>query len=188
MPIDIQPDPTLGILRARYSGELDLKARIEHGERLMQEAARTGLWRWLLDFRLAQARSASADDAVRMASHFEPRMPAALRMAYLLRYDHQLDPTVEERMRTFGRRVERFHHPDAAIAWLIAPDIDPASGDVPQRPVTDDASDTIGAPGDAFVAALDQLAADLAAAGLAPAKVQSIVARMAAALRAPRPS
>ena len=45
MSIDIQADPVLGILRARYTGELDLNARIRHGEQLMQEATRTGLWR-----------------------------------------------------------------------------------------------------------------------------------------------
>lgn len=207
MPFEIKHDRAAGILHARYGGVVDMAQRIALARRVLAEAERTGSYRWLLDFRDAQSLVAEEADVARMADEFSPQLPAGTRMAYLLRYDHQLNAALEDSMRSRGVPVERFHDADAAIAWLQATgdgvegddgrDVEPGPGQAPAPAATDDpqvdlrhALRLVGeiveanAPvsPDQF-AALGELVQALLEAGLDDAAIRRVCGRMAHAMR-----
>src|SRR5690606_13200886 len=120
MAFEIVVDSVAGILRARYTGEVGLDERVSFARRLLHEAERTGIRRWLLDFRGAQARVGRPDDVERMADELALRIPLDARIAYLMTHLHQVDDEVGALLRSAGIEVERFTDPGRAITWLRA--------------------------------------------------------------------
>ena len=118
MAFEIVFDPVARVLRARYSGEVTLEERLGLARRILQDAERTGVYRLLLDFRDAQSRGADPQEVGRVADELSARLPGDARIAYLLRYDHQLDDSLEVAVRSRGVRIERFLDMTAAVAWL----------------------------------------------------------------------
>ena len=103
MAFEIVVDSVAGILRARYTGEVGLDERVSFARRLLHEAERTGIQRWLLDFRGAQARVGMPDDVVRMVDEFALRIPLDARIAYLMTHLHQVDDEVGVLLRSSSK-------------------------------------------------------------------------------------
>lgn len=193
MPFEIVVDTDARILRARYTGEVGMDDRRRFARQVMEKAQRSGIYRWLLDFRQAQVRSADPDDIVRMADEFSPRLPPGVRMAYLVMYHHQLDDSLEGLMRDRGVQVERFHDRETAVGWLQDDD----AGGPAAPPATTMlsralrlAAEAIGPAArvspDQFVA-MGELVHELLASGLDDATVMRIARRMVAAMDASAP-
>ena len=190
MPLEIVVDNFARIVRARYTGELDIGERISLARRVLEEARRTGIFRWLLDFREAQALVGEQAQVTRMADEFTPQLPDDTRMAYLLNYDHQLDGSLESLVRGRGVHVERFRDLGQAIAWLRAePAQSPgaASGNDLHRALRVAAESTGSAPllPEQF-AAIGELVHDLLATRMDETKVRQVAGRVSAAMRLPR--
>ncbi|HEU4813723.1 MAG TPA: hypothetical protein VFS99_05795 [Xanthomonadaceae bacterium] len=194
MPFEIVVDEVAGIVRTRYSGEISLDERMAVACQMLVEAERIGAYRLLMDFRDAQSLSGDPESCKLIADHCTPRLPPDARLAYLLRYDHQLDGSLEALVRSRGVRAERFNDANAAMAWLQAPDqvdfdaIAEADTTVPTNlhrafQVVGEVID-FGTPvsPDQF-AAIGELVHELLATGMDEAAVRGIAGRMAVAIQ-----
>lgn len=180
MPLEIVVDTVARILRARYSGEVGMADRQAFARQVLEKAQRTGIYRWLLDFRQAQSRGADPTDVKDMADEFTPQFPPGVRMAYLLRYDHQLDDALESVVRSRGVQVERFHDLDEAVAWLQAP----MASNRALR-LVDEAIDPAARLSPDQFAAIGELIDALLAEGVDEATVAQLGRRMSAVMNAP---
>ena len=196
MPCEIEVDKVAGIVHARFSGEVGLDERLAIARKVLDEAARIGIYRLLLDFRDAQSLGSNPQSCKVIADHCTPRLPPDARLAYLLTYDHQLDGTLEALMRARGVLAERFGDIGAAMAWLQAPErvaID-AIGDVDvEAAAPSDLQRAFQVVGEVIdfgtpvspeqFAAIGGLVHELLAKGMEEATVRGIASRMAAAMQ-----
>lgn len=119
MPYDYLVDQERQILWVRYSGTVTAGERLAAAEHILSQPGHRELRRVLLDYR--RATSLSMDDASStaladsLAAHFGER---GARVAWLVTYDHQLDPVVEGKSQARGITSERFRDLDGAVAWL----------------------------------------------------------------------
>lgn len=184
MPFEIAIDSAARVLRARYTGEVGLDERASSALRVLQEAERTGIYRWLLDFRGAHARVGKSVDVMRMWSEFASKLPPDARLAYLMTYDHQVDDAVGAVIRSGGVEVERFTNPGGAVAWLLSahsPQVEATPADTDPdgayRLVADAIDPAIQLSPSQF-AALGELAQELLARGSGDAVTQRLVGRL----------
>ena len=191
MPFEIVVDAVARILRARYSGEVSLVERAALARRILHEAERTGIYRLLLDFRDAQARGADPAEVGRVADELTSRLSPDARLAYLLRYDHQLDDSLEVAARSRGVRLERFVDMAAAVAWLQADDQSPAA-EASGGPDLDrafqlaaEAVDPAARLSPEQLSVLGELVHELLATGMDEANVLRLARRMSAAMHQP---
>jgi len=197
MPCDIQVDPVARVVHARYRGEVTLKQRHEMAGQVLARAEAGGFDRVLLDFRAAQSLESDPDATRRIADTYAPRIGPDMRLAYLVRYDYQVDPSVEALGRERGVRVERFNDLDAAMAWLQERDTPvatpeatgaaaapPAPGAADIRRTMRLAAEIAGAPlSPEQFAALGGLVHDLLAAGIPEDRVREMAGRLSEAMR-----
>ena len=119
MPYDFVVDEQRKMLWVRYSGTVPVGERRAAAEHILSQPANRDLRRILLDYR--RATSVSMDEAAStaladyLAGHFGER---GARIAWLVTYDHQLDPLVEKRSQERGITSARFQDLDKAVAWL----------------------------------------------------------------------
>lgn len=187
MSFEIVVDTAAHILRARYTGEFGMRDRVVMARQVLETAQRTGIYRWLLDFRQAQSRGADPAEVKDMADEFTPQFPPGVRMAYLLMYDHQLDESLEAVVRSRGVQAERFHGLDAAIAWLQAGDPEPveapeSAGSKRAFRLADEAIDPAARLSPEQFAAIGELIDALLAKGVDDATVAQLARRMSAAM------
>ena len=193
MAFEIVVDSVAGILRARYTGEVGLAERVSFARRLLNEAERTGIQRWLLDFRGAQARAGRPDDVGRMVDEFALRIPLDARIAYLMTHLHQVDDEVGVLLRSAGIEVERFTDPGKAVAWLQS-DSPPRTVEARADPDPNHAYRLVADAIDPRVqlsppqfAALGELAQDLLARGIDDGVIRQIVGRLSGNMGSGRP-
>jgi hypothetical protein len=120
MPYDYVVDQERQMLWVRYSGTVAADERRAAAEHILSQPGNRELRRVLLDYR--RATSLIMDDAAStaladyLAAHFGDR---GARVAWLVTYDHQLDPVVEGKSQARGITSERFRDLDDAVAWLL---------------------------------------------------------------------
>ena len=119
MPYDFVIDDERKIIRVRYSGVVTLAERLNAAMHVLEEVASPEMRRIVLDYRPATSLTADEASASGLA-HYVIGMLAArqARIAWLVNYDHQLDPLVEGKLREGGIATARFRNPEAALAWL----------------------------------------------------------------------
>lgn len=119
MPYDYVVDEPRRMLWVRYFGTVTAAERHAAAEHVLPQPEVRDLRRVLLDYR--RATSLSMDEAAStaladyLAAHFGER---GARVAWLVTYDHQLDPMVEGKSEERGIASERFRDFDEAVAWL----------------------------------------------------------------------
>jgi hypothetical protein len=119
MPYDFVIDQDRGILRVRYSGVVTLEERRSAAEHILGHVASPDMRRILLDYRPATSLAADEASATALADYLTGMLAARnTRVAWLVNYDHQLDPLVEGKLRERGIATARFRDQDEAIGWL----------------------------------------------------------------------
>lgn len=130
MPYEFVVDQERQLLWVRYSGAVTLAERQAAAQHLLGEATGPDIRRFLLDYR--RATSFLTDEAAdrQLAEYLVAQLAerAGSRVAWLVNYDHQLDPGVEEKTRSGGLTNARFRDLEEALAWLQQRDNDIASG------------------------------------------------------------
>ena len=119
MPYDFVIDQERQLIRVRYSGVVTLEERRAGAQHVLGEAAGPDMRRILLDYRPATslARDEAAADA--LVDYLVRTLgERRARIAWLVNYDHQLDPLVEGKLREGGIATARFRDPDAALAAM----------------------------------------------------------------------
>lgn len=144
MPYDFVIDDERKIIRVRYSGVVTVEERQAAARHVLGEVATPDMRRILLDYRPATSLATDEASGSALAGYLIGMLAARqARVAWLVNYDHQLDPLVEGKMRERGIATARFRDPDAALAWLQkedsvaakpAPDTPPPAPPKPQRP------------------------------------------------------
>lgn len=196
MPFRIVVDTSARIVRVRYRGDVSPDDRLVFAEQVMDEADRAGMHRLLLDFRDAQSLGGRDEDFRWVAEVCAARFPPHARLAYVVRYEHQLNERLEALIRARGVQVGRFLDVAKAIAWLQAATlaaVDPAPAAAPARtdPVRAyrlavEAAEPASAVSAVQFAAIADLVQVLLAKGLDEATIQQIAGRMASVMRASR--
>lgn len=194
MPCEIVVEEVDRLIHVRYSGEVTLEERLAIARKVLDDVERTGIHGLLLDFRDAQSLGKDPADCTRMADHCTPRLPQDARLAYLLRYDHQLDESLETLMRSRGVQVERFHDAATATAWLQgAEPADPVGAGAPPQPELHRAFRLVGEVVDPATpvspdqfAAIGELVQELLAQGVDEPTVRQLAGRMWSVMR-PQP-
>lgn len=201
MAHEIIVDTDARVLRVRYMGQIGLDERRRIADEALDTAGAAGLHRILLDFRDAHALATDALAADRMVARLAPRIACA-RVAYLVKYDHQVSDVLEELARQRGIAVARFHDLGDAMEWLGGTGPDPETGDA-ASPATHDAPATRAlARGDSDVlrlvtrvldpevpvppatyTAIGQLVQELLDAGVPEPEVLKAAMRMSAAIQ-----
>ncbi|MDG6347774.1 hypothetical protein QAA18_03305 [Luteimonas sp. 8-5] len=197
-----------GILRVRYSGQIGIEERRIVAERVFGSRAYDHISRFLLDYRLATHLASDPETARKTAHYLAERLRGRnARVAWLVTYDHQLAPEVEELAREFGLANRRFREYLPAIAWLQRTDTDDGA-EAAEPEVMGLPSATLSPPRRALIlameacapfpqlpplqfAALARILQELLDEGLDEARVQSLAARMVEmvyGLPAPRPA
>jgi hypothetical protein len=123
MSYDFVFDRERQILWVRYAGMVTVADRQAAAQHILGEATGPEVRRVLLDYR--RANSAPTDEAsgATLAEYLGEQLGArGARIAWLVNYDHQLDPVVESKTRQHGVANERFRDLDEAVAWLTRPD------------------------------------------------------------------
>jgi hypothetical protein len=131
MAYEFTVDQDRKLLIVRYSGAVTVAERQAAAEHVLGEATSPDLRRVLLDYR--RATSFATDVASnRKRALYRPGMLGGrrARVAWLVTYDHQLDPTVERLLHDQGVPNHRFRDQDAAMRWLLEPDAE-AQSDAP---------------------------------------------------------
>ena len=193
MPCELVVDDVAGILHARYSGEVTLDHRLDISLQVVDRLERERIHRVLLDFRSAQSFGNDPDGCRRIVEACLPRLDPRVRLAYLLNYDHQVDPSVESLVRQLGINARRFQDRERAMAWLAEPDAPVPAGaegtDTDVSPVARSirlVAEVVGPEAatnpDQF-AALGELVHDLLATGMDEAKVRQVAGRLSEAMR-----
>lgn len=200
-----------GILRVRYSGQIGIEERRIVAERVFGSPEYDNVSRFMLDYRLGTHLATDIETARKTARYLAERLRGRnARVAWLVNYDHQLAPEVEQLAREFGVVNRRFREYLPAVAWLQRSDdddgTDPTATTEPE--VMGLPSATISPPRRALVlameacapfpslpplqfAALARIVQELLDEGLDEARVKSLAARMVEmvyGLPAPRPA
>lgn len=125
MPYELVIDKERQLLWARYSGVVTVGERRAVAEAAVGDGADHGMRRFLLDFRRASTSSTDAASAEAVAEYLAGAVTGKrVRAAWLVNYDHQLDPAIERKAQDVGIEIRRFRDFDAAVAWLQRPDAD----------------------------------------------------------------
>ena len=124
MPYDFVVDQERQLLWVRYSGTVTVAERQEAARHLLGEATGPDIRRFLLDYRRATSFITDEAAGAQLADYLVAQLAerAGSRAAWLVNYDHQLDPGVEERIREGGVGIARFRDLEDAIAWLLRED------------------------------------------------------------------
>ena len=134
MPYDFVIDQERKLIRVRYSAVVTLDERRAAAQHILGEVASPDMRRLLLDYRPATslARDEAAADA--LVDYLVGTLGGRrARIAWVVNYDHQLDPLVEGKLRDGGVATARFRDPDAALAWLQQDDA-PTAAEPPTAP------------------------------------------------------
>lgn len=196
------------VLWVNYAGVVTLEQRRQRFRETVERALETDCFRVLADFRRAHALEhdpgISTEIAALIAQHVAGR---DVRIAWLVRYDHQLDDQVERSIAALGVATGRFQDRDRALAWLQHDGEPPAPVEhaPASRPTRTPATATRGkraAPkqdavalvsrlagtkvrlSGAQYAALIQLVEGLAAAGMDEERIEPLARRMLEAMDA----
>lgn len=186
-------DAPVAVLWVRYSGVVTLEQRRLMFQEALKRALAADCFRVLVDFRAAHAlqhdERASNEIASSVAGHVTGR---DVRIAWLVRYDHQLDDLVERNIARLGVATARFQDHDKALAWLRAPKAAPVD-DAALRPAPrkqaaakkHDAVELVARLAGARArlsgaqyAAVVRLVEDLEASGLDEARIKPLAKRM----------
>jgi hypothetical protein len=123
MPYDYSVDKERNFLWVRYSGVVTIAERRAAAEHVLGEVTGPARQRVLLDYRRANSLSIDEATSTALADYLATVLDAGgVRIAWLVNYDHQLDPVVESKSRDHGIASERFHDFERAVAWLTTPD------------------------------------------------------------------
>jgi hypothetical protein len=132
MPYDYVVDQERKILWVRYSGAVTADERRAAAEYVLGEATGPEMRRILLDYRRATSLGMDEASSTHLARYLAGQLGArGARVAWLVKYDHQLDTTVEHKARELGVDNQRFQDFDEAVAWLQQPDEAPAEATTP---------------------------------------------------------
>ena len=119
MPYDIVVDQQRQLVWVRYSGTVTAGERRAAAEEVLAKPASRAMRGFLLDYRrattLGMEESASTNLAEYLAANFSGN---DTRVAWLVTYDHQLEPVVEGKSLERGMATKRFRDFDEAVAWL----------------------------------------------------------------------
>lgn len=131
MPYELVVDQERKLLWARYSGVVTIDERRAVAEAAVGDGANHGMRRFLLDFRRATTSSTDEASAEALAEYLGGKVQGRrMRAAWLVTYDHQLDPAIEQKAHDVGIEIQRFRDFDAAVAWLQRPEAeDPPEAD-----------------------------------------------------------
>jgi len=120
MPYEFVVDQDRQMLWVRYSGAVTVAERQAAAEHVLGEATGPDLRRILLDYRRATTSSTDEASGKALAGYLAGKLGGrGARVAWLVTYDHQLDPLVEGETREHGVANERFHDMDKAVEWLM---------------------------------------------------------------------
>jgi hypothetical protein len=123
MPYDYLVDQERGFLWVRYSGTVSVAERRAAAEHILGEVAGPAARRVLLDYRQASSLSTDEASSTALADYLATKVGhSGTRVAWLVNYDHQLDPVVEAKSRERGIPNARFRDFDEAVAWLQQPE------------------------------------------------------------------
>ncbi|HEU4991331.1 MAG TPA: DUF3224 domain-containing protein [Luteimonas sp.] len=123
MPYDYTVDEDRNFLWVRYSGVVTVAERHAAAEHILGEVTGPARDRVLLDYRRANSLAIDEATSTALADYLANVLDgASVRIAWLVNYDHQLDPVVESKSRERGIANERFHDFERAVAWLTTPD------------------------------------------------------------------
>lgn len=119
MPYDFVVDHDRQMLWVRYTGAVTIAERRAAAEHSFAQTAGSGIRRFLLDYRSATSSTTDAAAGAALARFIAAQLEGRnARVAWLVNYDHQLDPFVEGRSRELGVTIQRFRGFDEAVAWL----------------------------------------------------------------------
>ncbi len=119
MAYDYLVDRERGFLWVRYSGVVGVAERRAAAEHILGEVTGPEARRVLLDYRQATSLSTDEASSSSLADYLATKVGHSdTRVAWLVNYDHQLDPVVEAKSRDRGIPNARFHDFDEAVAWL----------------------------------------------------------------------
>lgn len=197
-----------GILRVRYSGQIGIEERRIVAEQVFGSRKYDHISRFLLDYRLATHLASDLETARKTARYLAERLRGRnARVAWLVTYDHQLAPEVEELAREFGLASRRFREYLPALAWLQRTDADDGTeaaepkvmglpGATPSPPrralaLAMEACEPFPPLPPLQFAALTRILQELLDEGLDEARVRSLAARMVEMVYdspAPRPA
>ena len=119
MPYDFVVDHERQMLWVRYTGAVTIAERHAAAEHSFAQTAGSDIRRFLLDYRSATSSTTSDEAGDALARYIATQLEGRnARVAWLVNYDHQLDPFVEGRSRELGIAIARFRGFDEAVAWL----------------------------------------------------------------------
>jgi hypothetical protein len=119
MPYDFVVDQDRQMLWVRYSGAVTIAERQAAAEHAFAQTTGSDVRRFLLDYRSATSSTTNDVAGSSLARYIAAQLEGRnARVAWLVNYDHQLDPLVEGRSRELGVANERFLDFDEAVAWL----------------------------------------------------------------------
>ena len=177
------------LLRVRYSGQVGIHERTAAAQAAFKRAAPAGINRFLLDYRSATYLPGDAAAGQALARYIADQLHGRdARVAWLVTYDHQLGPSVEQHTGELGIINRRFYEMDAAVSWLMqSGEADPPhTGSDPHAPspprralaLAMEAADPMLPLPPVQFAAIAQLAQELLDEGLDEAKVLGLARRM----------
>jgi hypothetical protein len=120
MPYDFVVDQERQLLWVRYSGAVTVAERRAAAQHLLGEATNPDVRRFLLDYRSATSFITDEASGTQLAEYLVGQLAerTGSRVAWLVNYDHQLDPGIEEKTRRGGVNSARFRDLGDALAWL----------------------------------------------------------------------
>jgi hypothetical protein len=119
MPYDFVVDQPRQILWVRYSGTVTPAERRAAAEASLSQPGGRELRRFLLDYRRATSLGMDEAASTALAEFLIANLgDRDARVAWLVTYDHQLDPVVEGKSMQRGIATRRFRDFDEAVAWL----------------------------------------------------------------------
>ena len=130
----IAADPGRGLIEVRFAGEVGLVEREATARKVVEEVARSGVRRVLLDFRQAHSRAEDSEAGREFVERFgRTFVQKHVRLAYVVQHEHQLNPSIEQLLAEHGVPARRFFDHEEAVAWLAetdqpAPDADREAG------------------------------------------------------------
>jgi hypothetical protein len=129
MPYDYVVDQGRQFAWVRYSGTITVADRRAAAQHVLGEATGPDIRRFLLDYRSATSFITDEASGTQLAEYLVGQLAerAGSRVAWLVNYDHQLDPGVEEKTRRDGVTNARFRDLEEALAWLQQGNGDTAS-------------------------------------------------------------
>ena len=132
----IAADPGRGLIEVRFAGEVGLDEREATARKVVEEVARSGVRRVLLDFRQAHSRAEDSEAGREFVERFgRTFVQKHVRLAYVVQHEHQLNPSIEQLLAEHGVPARRFFDHDAAVAWLA--ELDPPLAGADREPGTD---------------------------------------------------